>query len=290
MDVINQKTAELETISSLIIALRGKRTNRELARDAKVSPGSLSKYINKQVKISPDTIRLLTAPEAKPQNGITCEELMLAAGYITASSEQPPKPDIVFDNRDMKDDNHNERLLKRMQLYQNYLSAQKAKQEEVKCADAIISYVLRENGFIIKKNYLKIESGLFYIPDFSFTLQNNAHINGKNLCFTIINDEMVHKNLNTVKPLLANILFVKPNENRRITLVTFKEENYDMLHSLKGSIAYKGDITIILIDKEKMKIRKEEYICFFDKKTEREKFYITNSRRRKTSNTKTDEC
>ena len=185
MDVINQKTAELETISSLIIALRGKRTNRELARDAKVSPGSLSKYINKQVKISPDTIRLLTAPEAKPQNGITCEELMLAAGYITASSEQPPKPEIVL-YEDTKDDNHNERLLKRVQLYQNYLSGQKAKREDVKCADAIISYVLRENGFIIKKNYLKIESGLFYIPDFSFTLQNNAHINGKNLCFTII--------------------------------------------------------------------------------------------------------
>lgn len=278
MDLGEKRLEDLEAVASLVVALRGNRSNRELSRDSGVSAASISRYINKLQKISPKNIGLLTAPEAHPCNNVTSHDLLVAAGYSKDVAYLEYAEGGMEYSVEKNDDS-----LKRFRAYYETFAAIRAQKEAVKYADETISNMLWEYGYKTKKNYPKTTTGLFYTPDFCFLIENSRSYNkGKSLYFTIINDDRIEtNNINSAKPLLSNVLFSKPSADHRITLVTYRENVYELFRSLKGSLSFKGDLTIALLDKNTGKFTKEEFLSFFDESTKESRFFLLSSKRRK---------
>ena len=68
-------------LNELIKKLIGDRSFRQTSIDSGVANSYISGIINGKYKPSIKILQKLTAPEANPQNGVTLEDLMVAAGY-----------------------------------------------------------------------------------------------------------------------------------------------------------------------------------------------------------------
>jgi len=76
-----EKYQAIEKVSELIKKLVGERSVRKTGEDSGVSASYIIGVINKRYLPSADVLRRLTCESAKPRNGITLEQLMVAAGY-----------------------------------------------------------------------------------------------------------------------------------------------------------------------------------------------------------------
>lgn len=76
------RKANSERIIPVMELLIGDRTVREVERVAGIGNGIIGKIMRGERFPSSLAIKKLTSPEANPQNGITYEMLMIAAGYM----------------------------------------------------------------------------------------------------------------------------------------------------------------------------------------------------------------
>ena len=90
--MINQddRREDYERLIPALMNLIGDRTYAEVERASGIANGTISKFIKQERFPSATMIKKLTVPEAKPQNGITFNSLMIAAGYL-------PSVDYVVD-------------------------------------------------------------------------------------------------------------------------------------------------------------------------------------------------
>lgn len=79
---------KLERIAKVFKQLQGNRTNRQMARDGNVSATIISDVKNCKWLITKNVIEKLTTPSSNPQNGITEDDLMIAAGYKSLTEEK----------------------------------------------------------------------------------------------------------------------------------------------------------------------------------------------------------
>ena len=70
-------------LGNMIKLARGNRSLRQYAKDAGVSYTTVHIIENGGYTPSPNMIQKLTSKQANPQNGITYEDIMNAAGYKT---------------------------------------------------------------------------------------------------------------------------------------------------------------------------------------------------------------
>lgn len=76
------RKADSERIIPVMQLLIGNRKVYEVERAARIGNGIIGKIMRGERFPSSLTIKKLTCPEAKPQNGVTYEKLMIAAGYM----------------------------------------------------------------------------------------------------------------------------------------------------------------------------------------------------------------
>ncbi len=56
---------------------------------------------------------------------------------------------------------------------------------------------------------------------------------------------------------------MEPKESRKISLLVTNENDYRLVRRYKDSMAYKGNLSVILVDLDKFAVEKEEYLAHF---------------------------
>ena len=85
---MKKKTDGKTELGSMIKLARGDRSLRQYAKDAGVSYTTVYVIENGEYTPTPKMIQKLTSKQANPQNGITYEDVMNAAGYKTEQDEE----------------------------------------------------------------------------------------------------------------------------------------------------------------------------------------------------------
>ncbi len=67
----------------------------------------------------------------------------------------------------------------------------------------------------------------------------------------------------TAKRLIEELVFLKPSKERKVSIVTNYEESYDFMLTYKDKISYNGELSIILVDIQNVKLIREDYISHY---------------------------
>ncbi len=86
-DYLISREERFETLLPLINKLIGDRKLYEVEKASGIAKGGLTKLCKKERFPGVEMLKKLSSPEANPQNGVTFEALMTAAGYMPATEE-----------------------------------------------------------------------------------------------------------------------------------------------------------------------------------------------------------
>lgn len=102
-------------------------------------------------------------------------------------------------------------------------------------------------------------------PDLAYTINANE-INNWWFIFWGIDIQKVAaiSKEDQAKLLLSKFVLTKPDNRRKSSIVVSDKELYDAFLKMKGNISYKGNLSVILIDTDKIAIESEEEISFYD--------------------------
>lgn len=280
-----QKEIQKKNVAYLVKQLRGDRTVRRLAEDSGVAASYIvglekgDKYIP-----SPEIIKKLTRSEAKPQNGIMQEDLMIAAGYLSDyvfKNSQESIVDYVYE----KDTNIS--TSSRLMTYTAELTTENQEQERVErikaqrleqdkfCAisTAIIYKALAEKGIIVA-NVVGADMIRGFKPDLTVKLSDKS-IKNWWFCIPLARPDSAHNTYRGwARHLLMNFIFIQPDADRKISIVTDKENAYDELAEYRDKLSYRGDLSVILIDAEKITVVKEIYLSHYRDNNNISELYI----------------
>lgn len=268
----NQSKTLDRAFSKVVREARGERTIREYADAAGVSPSNISRIERGMYRPKPEMIVKLTSSAAEPRGGITFEDMMVACGYHGDYSHADMHIDVI----DIEEQNHS------MMARNEEVKAREYEEWEERRRNRI--WEMREN----QKRFEKKSMGIIY-----------SAIASKNYHFDKVKDSSMSKRgynpdvmLNITAPIkfewnfdfcfmldkrnmpyraktrsLERVLFIEANPERLITLVTNSIDYYEFWLSWKDKLAYRGNLSILLVDTDKFEILREDYISHFDLET-----------------------
>ncbi len=79
-----------------------------------------------------------------------------------------------------------------------------------------------------------------------------------------------------VRRMLGKYMFIEPKLERKISVVIDSQEAFEAFIGYKDKLAYRGDLSIILIDRETLAVVREEYLAHYSINDTRSEFYITD--------------
>lgn len=268
-------------LSELVRLAKGDdRTLREYARDSGVDAAVISKiisgkYVPQKFKIYED----LTSMKAAPRGGVTCEQLLAACstsykvlagqiaseaaitmlgglpaavlhggamGIVTASNAAKKKKKIVVSST----------------VTENLISDT---QRFSATAMGIIYGSMAQKGIVFRPERRK-ESDLLDDYCDTYVHVENQYVKDYIFKYIYLNEEdRKSDNLieNISKKVIEQLIFLKPDSNRKISIVINCSEVYDYFYKFKGEISYRGNLSIILIDVRKVCVEKEDYLSFY---------------------------
>lgn len=219
-----------ELVAELIAKVKGCRTLRAFATDVGIDVATLSKICTGKRKATVKNLQLLVSESTNSQSKVTLNELLIAAGYV-----------------DVKDSNvksiFSEDIIK------------KAEDLEMKVIGAL-HYKFLQNGFYVEP---KKEVSKGYSPDIK------ALIDGKNWCFEIVavSDKLARYN-DIAKSIFAKLVMAKPDKACNTAVIVDSLKMYETLASYAGEIAFKGNLTAICFDAQKMAFTNEIVLSSYD--------------------------
>ncbi len=277
------KEKEKRAVAELVKKLVGDRSLRKAGEDSGVAPSYINGILKANYLPSARILRQLTLPEAKPQNGISMEDLMVAAGYQAKYSDVIVEYPYVDENKgngesenmfrtqiEVEPTSSKFRFMKRVSMYSNMYSN---KFEAV--AIGILYKTLTKKGVDFRQaEAVKGRGG--YRPDmsinisdmpvkewwFEFKHYDESKFDGggySNRIFRICIDEFI---------------FLEPKEDRKISIVTSSTYMFDYLKAYKDKLSYRGDLSVILINEEDYSISSEVYISHYNMNDDSSEFYI----------------
>ena len=289
------KNYNFDMVSSLIMKAKGDKVDRSIrqyAYDAGVSPASIVRICMKDTNgkfnyASPEMLRRLTSESANPRGGVTFEELMVAAGYLDAVKDlnlfSVETPDFELIGENDKADYYE--LGKRVQaLYSIDDSDPTSMTVEEKRENRNRQYKIRR---IEQQKFETIGTGAVYKAlankGVIFTTKSNQDIQTRRYrpamvigidgasirdwCFEFFtvkegkSDERLM--LGNVKHILSDLLFLPADAARKITIVVDSLFIFNYLSSLANELSYKGDLSVVYLDRDTMCIEKEMYISHY---------------------------
>ncbi|WP_310605296.1 hypothetical protein [Anaerosporobacter sp.] len=220
------------------------RTMKEYALQAGMGTSSLSMIVSGKRKASIKNFQVLTSDAAKPRNGVTFEELVSAAGFVSIVNN--PLSDVVFLTESDEDADIEQRFNHQKEL-------------EI-ISSGVIQRVLSTKGYIFEVTTPRTK---WYSPSLAIELKEadkgwwfdvNTFIN--------VEEELLMPKL---QQILTRLLTAQPDFNRTITVIVDIEEAYDKLEALAGELAYKGDLSVAYLNRQYMRFEKEKYLsCYGD--------------------------
>ncbi|GEM_PF-1778057 len=260
-----KNTFDKSLFSELIQKAKGERTMTKFADDAGTSVSHISRMINAKLESppSPETIKKLVPTE---KNGVTYEDLMIAAGHINKQQLnlfEDYKDDIKYD--DIENNNNNEQENSEHPFNNERKNRfEKMKLYESLCMSTIL-YNLR--NYELDWRVAKDAKRDFFRFDLTLELSNNSidtwlfdfrYIDITNTeRFSRSRSIATHYAMNTWSKLILQPI----SSNSKITVVTDCEIFYDSLLKVKPH-NLNLNISIILVDINELKILKEEYVSY----------------------------
>ena len=243
-------------IAELVNKVVGDRTYKEAAAEAGINPSTLSYICRGKVKPTPDIISAITKPEANPQGGISVEELMLECGYQTAASERLIK---YFEASGFKNQ-LNEPL-------RGTLGAQRAYEEKCATCRIRLSLAVLDKGYSV----IKADGHNIYKHDGTTRLDarfevanTGTNIQYWNFVFDLSARDLEREGWLYTTSVLGELLGCGPmNENIKLSYVTMNKQHFDALCRFEEQIAFRGELSIILMDAKCEEILEERYLSHY---------------------------
>ena len=224
---------DLEKVKRIIEKAKGQdRTMQKYAQDAGISNSTLSRILNGNREINMKHIQLLTSDAANPRNGVTLEEMATEAGFVNIINN----PLDITGNDDINSEDEKELGFIISGVLQKILAGKLLKYEVVNSSSRWYSPDLVINMIDDKSQY-----------EWWFEIKSFKHVSNERLMISIQN-------------LLCKLLPIKPDANRVLTIIVDTEAAYERLSCFKDELAYKGNLSIVLFDKDSYTLSKEVFI------------------------------
>lgn len=254
------------------------RTIREYGRDAGVDPAIISKIIaGKYLPKKPKMLMDLTSVNAAPRNGITYEMLVKAsrtedaykAGLIAGLSAVTTMMPVVGSVA--------------LSMLLTGETTSKLKVDSIKDRDELVEKTIgnlqRFSATAVGVIYGKLaEKGIVFRPevDKSKRLMQNeidTYISIENqtikeyiLGYVYLDKDDIKSEFiveNIARQSIERLMFLKSNERRKVSIVVNCEDIYNYLLQFKSAISYKGNLSIVLFDIDKVSVEKEDYLSLY---------------------------
>lgn len=246
-------------LAELVRKAKGHRSYKAYARDSGVSSTGIYRIIRGDYKPGVDTIRKLTADSAKPEGGVTFENMMAAAGY---QSRRHDYPDILLDDGlivEVMTAQGSDPEMTRQQFLQRY--------EAIVIGTLYNALVQSGHPFepIVKGS--EGYNQAYMRSDFSIRTQRGET---KEWFFDIKYVTGGFQNFFT--KMMAYLIAFAPDAHRKVSVVLNDPVIYERLKGYAGKLSYRGDLSIILFDEENLRFTEEKYIAHYDEK--QSEFYL----------------
>lgn len=288
---------EEKTLGELVKAAKGAdRTLKEYEKASGVDAAVISKiisgkYLPKKTKV----LKALTSEVASPRGGVTYEQLVDAAG-ISKSLEEGMMAGVAATQSVLKAIGeipiYSLSLTSKTNPYvaisQLAILAAKAismkaegKTEEkednrdgeventindiqrfVATANGLIYGAMGQKGILFKPEpQTENENDSTSISTY-LTLQG-SEIEQYYLKYIYLNSEDRKQSFiieNTAKRIIEQLVFLKPNKRRKVSIVVNCKESYDYLMRFKNKLSYKGILSVVLVNDNKVCVESEEIL------------------------------
>ena len=274
------------SVGELVKRAKGEdRSLREYARDSGVDAAIISKIINgNYIPKKPGLYEALTSLQAAPRGGVSYQQLMEAAGtseeyrtgmttglsvgVITTLSEMPTSALIkALKARGVAIDGGGAEETSNMKLadVRKLQRLKGEKQRFAATANGIILGSLGKKGLVFQivqtdgaeldeirfDTYVKLMNHRIsdYLMRYAFISEEEA------ACLPLAN--------NTVRGLVEELVFLKPSEARKVSIVTNHSDAFEYLCTFKGRLSYNGELSAILFDLDGARLVKETYLAHY---------------------------
>lgn len=252
----DDRTEAIARLVPYVKDLVGDRSLRKASEDMGITAAYLSGILKEKYMPSAEVLRKMTDPKSHPQNGVSLEDLMVAAGYqdeyvlnvankVLASAEQRGSNGAKFE----------------------------------KLGRALIISEMERFGY----SFIRIDGLMNNMKGYQadLILEISQQIISEwwidfryfNKKYTDQSFGRVHRRTQVLR-MLSILFMAPPDSKRKLSLVINDEGVFDELAKMAGNIAYRGDLSIILINEEEYVIEKEIYLSHYWEEQTDSEFYI----------------
>ena len=253
---MEKKTDGKTELGSMIKLARGDRSLRKYAKDAGVSSTTVYVIENGKYTPSPKMIQKLTSKQASPQNGITYEDVMNAAGYKTEQDEEKADEKAremavqIIVEADKSDTND------RIGRYS--YEARRAFMDQLNDrAKGLIFYSLAKAGMAFS-NEVDERSSPFRKNDLLLSI-DKGRIRTWKMQFLCTPDGERYTRINA-SMLFSRFLTYPNTKEMKFSVVTNDPSSFAYFKKYEHALAFRGDLSVILVDINVQEILDEVYL------------------------------
>ncbi len=267
---MKKKTDGKTELGSMIKLARGDRSLRQYAKDAGVSYTTVYVIENGEYTPTPKMIQKLTSKQANPQNGITYEDVMNAAGYKTEQDEEKVDEKaremavqiiVEADKGDSKE--RFERL--------SYEARRAFIDQLNDRAKGLIFYALAKTGMAFS-NEIDERVSVFRKNDLLLSI-DKGRIRTWKIQFLCTPDGERYTRMNAT--MLFGRFLTYPNiKEMKFSLVTNDSSSFAYFKKYEHALAFRGDLSVILVDVNVQEILDEVYLSNYFLDDYSDEFYL----------------
>lgn len=280
----------------LVKKARGDRSLREYAKDAEVNVSILSRIESGEYKPGKKVLEKLTSPNAKPQGGVTYQDLAeaandseqykkgIAAGMAVAGIVTGPIPGVSAALLTLagatvasikprqpasgKEKNQEKKQTEDLQRIatERYATLNREIQRFTATATGVLYGKLAEKGVRFRPGN-KDETDIVLYEGDAFLFLEDEVIDTWLIGYIALSesdrgmDKLVKK---STKGMIERWLFTVPDPKRKFSIVVNDDALFDYLLEFKEKNSFRGNLSIIQVDVKNVRVVREEYIAFYD--------------------------
>lgn len=294
---------EKNNLIDLVKKARGNRTLREYAKDADVNVSIISRIENGEYKPGRKVMQKLTSYNAKPQGGVTYQELLVAANKdeqykkgvtagmaavglmpmtlagvpgITAAlaalvtGSTMAKAEMLLKESNIKESTSETEAGVR------YSQLNKDIQRFAATAIGIIYGKMAELGIRFRPMIKDEVDTVLYDTDVILAIESND-ISSWLMKFVTFSQEDVELDrivMQSVTNMFEKLILERPDSSKKISIVVSNNELFNYLLEYKNKNSYRGNLSILQVDINMVKIIREEYISYYDLEKQDDKLLL----------------
>ena len=257
-------------LGSMIKLARGNRSLRKYANDAGVSYTTVYVIENGEYIPSPKMIQKLTSKQANPQNGITYEGVMNAAGYKTEQDEA--KVDEIAREMAAQIIVETDKTDTKSRFEQLSYDTRRAFIDQLNDhAKGLIFYALAKSGMAFS-NEIGERANVFRKNDLLLSI-DKGRIRTWKIQFLCTPDGERYPRMYAY--MLFSRFLTYPNiKETKFSIVTNNPSGFAFFKKYEHALAFRGDLSVILVDINVQEILDEIYLSNYFLDDYSDEFYL----------------